>query len=122
MTTQQEEYDQSVAVREANPDYILRQSEADFVVTVACWQVQLFDRGLYSGPADGIWGPNSRRAVQLQVHPYGYNGPYDGVWGINTWKGIQQMVTSTSTYRGPIDGVPGPNTWAALFFAYVPLD
>lgn len=122
MTTLREEYNQSLAVRQAHPGYFNRRFNADEIVTVACWQYDLFDRGFYNGPADGSWGPNSRLGVQYQVRQYGYAGPIDGEWGANTWKGIQRLAQALGNYQGSIDGVPGRNTWEGIFLAFVPID
>jgi peptidoglycan hydrolase-like protein with peptidoglycan-binding domain len=111
---------QQTPIRYARPDYIDHRFEADYIVTVAYWQASVYCAGLYTGPADGYWGPNSRAAVQQDMRRYGYNGPIDGVWGTSTWRAIQQFATREGTYRGPIDGVPGRNTWEGIFYAVVP--
>jgi peptidoglycan hydrolase-like protein with peptidoglycan-binding domain len=43
----------------------------------------------------------------------GYSGPVDGVAGPNTWKALQR-IAKRGGYAGPIDGIPGPNTSAGL--------
>lgn len=124
MTSCAEASAQVEQIRRNNVNYSSYRSVADYVVTVAHWQAHLnCSLGLYSGPADGIWGINSRRAVQTHMaHLDLYRGPEDGAWGINTWKAIQQWATNDGAYEGPIDGVPGPNTWSAIFGILVPVN
>jgi len=44
---------------------------------------------------------------------YGYTGPIDGIPGPNTYKAMQRMAAETwiGRYTGPIDGIMGPNSW-----------
>lgn len=52
-----------------------------------------------------------RRAVQQALQDRGrYSGPVDGVWGPNTIKGIQKTIAFAGFYSGPIDGAVGVNT------------
>lgn len=113
--------EQASNVRAANPNYSNFRQVADYVVTVASWQNNLVCAGHYNGPADGIWGPNSRKGVQLQMRAYEYGGPIDGDWGTNTWKAIQRFAAADGNYDGPIDGAPGGFTWEGIFYAVVPL-
>lgn len=124
MTTCSEASAQIEQIRRENVNYSSYRTVADYVVTVAHWQAYLnCSLHLYSGPADGIWGINSRQAVQTRMQQLGhYHGPVDGDWGINTWKAIQQWATDDGIYEGPIDGVPGPNTWSAIFGILVPVN
>lgn len=70
--------------------------------------------GGYTGPQDGVLGPNSWKGVQtLLTQAQKYTGPIDGVPGVNTYKGLQTLAAGFG-YTGPIDGVPGPNTYAGL--------
>jgi len=39
-----------------------------------------------------------------------YSGPADGAWGPNTIKGIMRALADKNQYSGPIDGIPGRNT------------
>jgi hypothetical protein len=74
---------------------------------------RLGQRGGYSGPMDGVPGPNSWRGVQNVLRQFGYTGPIDGIPGPNTFRALQQLAQSAG-YTGPIDGVPGPNTYAGV--------
>ncbi|MFE0650015.1 peptidoglycan-binding protein [Streptomyces sp. NPDC059534] len=70
--------------------------------------------GGYTGPLDGVLGPNSWKGVQTLLTQLGlYSGPVDGVPGTNTYKALQQLA-QRGGYTGPVDGVPGPNTYAGL--------
>ncbi|HEX6685207.1 MAG TPA: peptidoglycan-binding domain-containing protein [Candidatus Limnocylindrales bacterium] len=71
----------------------------------------------YTGPADGIPGPNTWRGVQRFLAARGvYGGPADGIPGPNTYRGIQ-LTARHGGYTGPIDGIPGPNTWRGFDMA-----
>lgn len=74
---------------------------------------RIAQRGGYSGPVDGVPGPNTWKGVQAVLRDYGYVGPIDGAPGPNTWKALQRLA-ATGGYAGPIDGDPGARTWAAL--------
>ncbi|MBV1851319.1 GH25 family lysozyme [Catellatospora tritici] len=70
--------------------------------------------GGYTGPVDGVLGPNSWKGVQTLLKQLGlYSGPVDGVPGTNTYKGLQ-LLAQRGGYTGPVDGLPGPNTYAGL--------
>lgn len=123
MTTCSEANQQCGVIRENERNGVYPGSPytADWIPTVAHWQANLNCGGFgYTGPADGIWGPNSRKAAQVQARGFGYQGPIDGVWGVNTWKAIQEMARRYGGYQGPIDGDPGPNTWYALWNYFRP--
>lgn len=108
------------AFKFSHPHLMNQPGLADNRITVAYWQARMTCRGYYSGPVDGIWGPNSRAAVQQDMAArYSYTGPIDGVWGVNTWAAIQRFAAAEGGYSGPIDGVPGPNTWTGIFGAVV---
>lgn len=80
--------------------------------TIQDWLKRL---GRYSGPVDGIPGPNTWKGIQTTVAKYGYySGPVDGIPGRNTARGMQQYAANGGGYRGPIDGVLGPNSWAGF--------
>lgn len=123
MTTCSEAAEQLHQIRAANPNYSQNRRVADYVVTVAHWQGTINCAGHYTGPADGVWGPNSRRGVQNHLTQRGYYGGLrDGIWGPLTWTAIQSWATKEGSYRGPVDGVPGPNTWEAIFWMTVPVN
>lgn len=123
MTTCAEAAGQLVGIRSSNPNYSNNRRVADYVVTVAHWQAMINCAGHYTGPADGIWGPNSRLGVQKHLAAKNlYGGLQDGVWGSLTWTAIQNWARTEGTYRGPVDGVPGPNTWEAIFWMTVPVN
>lgn len=78
--------------------------------TAAARQQWLKNIGLYSGPADGVWGVNTNRGWQQFLKNQGlYSGPVDGVPGPNTMRGWQIFLGGYG-YTGPADGVEGPNT------------
>ncbi|MFF3959092.1 peptidoglycan DD-metalloendopeptidase family protein [Streptomyces sp. NPDC001890] len=64
----------------------------------------------YTGPIDGIPGPNTYAALQRNMRDWGYTGPVDGVPGPNTWAAVQRLA-AVHGYTGPIDGAMGPNSW-----------
>lgn len=61
--------------------------------------------------SDGVIGPNTRKAIQRSVVPYGYTGVIDGKLGPNTLKAVQRRAKALGGYAYGIDGVPGINTW-----------
>ena len=68
----------------------------------------------YTGPADGIPGPNTWKAMQRFLKAWGYNGPADGIPGPNTWKAFQRFLAANYGYTGIIDGIPGPLTYGSI--------
>ncbi|MEO3763124.1 GH25 family lysozyme [Streptomyces sp. B8F3] len=64
----------------------------------------------YTGPIDGVPGPNTYAALQRAMRGWGYTGPIDGVPGTHTWAAVQRLAAAHG-YTGPIDGVMGPNSW-----------
>ncbi|MFI5784306.1 GH25 family lysozyme [Streptomyces sp. NPDC051640] len=64
----------------------------------------------YTGPIDGVPGPNTYAALQRSLRGWGYTGPIDGVMGPNSWAAVQRLAASHG-YTGPIDGAMGPNSW-----------
>ncbi|MEV0007983.1 peptidoglycan DD-metalloendopeptidase family protein [Streptomyces sp. NPDC051840] len=64
----------------------------------------------YTGPIDGVPGPNTYAALQRNMRAWGYTGPVDGDPGPNTWAAVQRLAAAHG-YTGPIDGVMGPNSW-----------
>jgi len=67
--------------------------------------------GIYHDLVDGIWGPNTRKAIQTLAREGGYSGPLDGLIGVNTIKGLQNGRARKGGYTGPADGVPAEYTW-----------
>ncbi|MFG2431134.1 GH25 family lysozyme [Streptomyces sp. NPDC048590] len=64
----------------------------------------------YTGPIDGVPGPNTYAALQRNMRAWGYTGPVDGDPGPNTWAAVQRLAAAHG-YTGPIDGEMGPNSW-----------
>ncbi|WP_282824499.1 hypothetical protein [Gulosibacter sediminis] len=64
-------------------------------------QTSLKVRGLYSGPADGAWGPNTIRGIQLAVRDF-YSGPADGAVGQNTCWGVLKLAYRQSGYHSSL--------------------
>ncbi|MET9105547.1 peptidoglycan DD-metalloendopeptidase family protein [Streptomyces zhihengii] len=64
----------------------------------------------YTGPIDGVPGPNTYAALQRNMRNWGYTGPVDGAPGPNTWAAVQRLAAAHG-YTGPIDGAMGPNSW-----------
>lgn len=65
------------------------------------------------------WGePTSlqvRKDIQYLLRvPGWYVGPYDGIWGPNSIKAIQSVLKHSGYYSGPIDGIPGASTTNAV--------
>jgi hypothetical protein len=77
-------------------------------------QAALKARGRYTGPVDGVFGPNSIKGVQLTIRNVGYTGPVDGVLGPVGSRYIQTYAQRFGSYTGPVDGVLGPNSWAGF--------
>jgi hypothetical protein len=77
-------------------------------------QAALKRRGRYSGPADGAWGGNSIKGIQLTARNVGYTGPIDGAPGAKLCYYVQVYAKKFGGYRGPIDSVLGPASWAAF--------
>ncbi|MFJ8896632.1 peptidoglycan-binding domain-containing protein [Leifsonia sp. NPDC102414] len=68
-------------------------------------------QGGYTGPSDGIMGPNSWKGFQVYLRNFdGYAGAIDGIPGPQTYEAMQRMARDGG-YTGPIDGVMGPNSW-----------
>lgn len=77
-------------------------------------QQHLKNRGRYSGPVDGIWGPETRKGVQRTIKNVGYDGPIDGIIEGNGARLIQVYAQKFGDYKGPIDRKLGPNSWAGF--------
>lgn len=67
----------------------------------------------YTGPVDGLPGPNTYKALQTSVKDNGYTGPIDGLPGPNTYKALQRRLVKRGTYEGRIDGKLGTATYTA---------
>jgi hypothetical protein len=74
-------------------------------------QQALKNRGRYSGPVDGVWGPNSIKGIQTTIRNVGYTGPIDGIPGSNTCYYVQVYAKRFGDYSGPVDRVLGPFSW-----------
>ena len=75
----------------------------------------------YTGPIDGIPGPNTWRAMQtFLANNWGYTGPIDGDPGKYTWRAMQRWLAANYGYTGSIDGIPGPLTAASINRAGTP--
>lgn len=67
----------------------------------------------YTGPIDGVMGPNSWRGFQKYLAWAGFGpGAADGIPGPNTYRAMQRFAGPN--YSGPIDGVMGPNSWKGV--------
>lgn len=77
-------------------------------------QQALKNRGRYSGPVDGAWGPNTIKGIQTTIRNVGYTGPIDGVPGRNTCYYVQVYAQRFGSYQGPLDSKLGPNSWAGF--------
>ncbi|RYB91723.1 hypothetical protein EUA93_16365 [Nocardioides oleivorans] len=78
-------------------------------------QQKLTDKGYYTGPVNGIWGPASVQAVQAVVRDRaGYTGSVNGIPGPGTATAVQNFAKARGGYTGPINAVPGANTWSAF--------
>lgn len=82
--------------------------------TQARIQRALKARGRYSGPVDGVWGPNTIKGIQKTAANVGYSGAIDGVPGPSTCHYVQVYAQRYGSYLGPIDSVLGPNSWAGF--------
>jgi lysozyme family protein len=72
----------------------------------------------YTGPIDGVMGPNSWKGFQSWMKAAGfYAGAIDGVPGPQTYAALQRLAQVRGTYTGPVDGVMGPNSWKGLGYA-----
>ena len=103
---------------------------------VAAAQQRLKDRGYYSGPVDGVLGPNTEAAVRVYQRDKGLsvNGRLDSptlaaimsdtttaaVRTVPSWattidvRSAQKELKDRGYYSGPIDGVIGAATQSAL--------
>ena len=77
-------------------------------------QQSLKTQGLYTGPIDGVFGPNSWKAVQTFLTNQKVKIDHiDGVPDAETNSGLQTYAKNGG-YTGPVDGVLGPKSWAGF--------
>jgi hypothetical protein len=77
-------------------------------------QQSLQKLGLYSGPIDGVFGPNSWKGVQTFLTNQKFKIDHiDGVPDAETNRGLQTYAQKGG-YTGPVDGVLGPKSWAGF--------
>jgi peptidoglycan hydrolase-like protein with peptidoglycan-binding domain len=90
---------------------------------VAELQTVMTTLGYYTGPIDGIHGPDTTAAVKtmqtaLGVTPDGIYGPETHAAlkgkGASIVAAVQTTLTEYGYYSGPIDGVYGPATTDAI--------
>lgn len=73
----------------------------------------------YSGPIDGVMGPNSWKAASAQLARGGYyDAPALYGWeSADVVKALQRWAAAHGRYSGPIDGVWGPNSYRGAAWA-----
>ena len=64
----------------------------------------------YTGPVDGIMGPNSWQGVQRGLSALGYSVDVSGTPELNTYAAMQSIAQQYG-YTGLVDGVMGPNSY-----------
>ena len=64
----------------------------------------------YTGPVDGIMGPNSWKGVQRGLSAMGYTVSASGTPDADTYAAMQS-VGAQHGYTGPVDGGMGPNSY-----------
>jgi peptidoglycan hydrolase-like protein with peptidoglycan-binding domain len=101
-------------------------SEEEAAATAAAvtqLQQVMTDLGYYSGPIDGIYGPETTAGVEAMQEDLGVT--VDGIYGPETHEALGEQATSIiieiqtalaeyGYYTGEIDGVYGPETTAAV--------
>lgn len=66
----------------------------------------------YAGPIDGVFGPNTRRGVQITLAQSGLHiGDVDGTMERDEAVGVQEYARRFGDYTGPIDGAPREKSW-----------
>lgn len=69
----------------------------------------------YSGPIDGVFGPNTRRGVQITLAQSGlHSGDVDGSMERDEAVGVQEYARRFGGYAGPIDGAPREMSWSGF--------
>ena len=77
-------------------------------------QQSLQKLGLYGGPIDGIFGPNSWKGVQTFLTQQKFKIDHiDGVPDAETNRGLQTYAQKGG-YTGAVDGILGPKSWAGF--------
>lgn len=73
----------------------------------------------YTGPIDGVMGPNSWRGVSGQLAKGGYfhGGIAQGWESTDNVAALQRWAAAHGRYSGPIDGVWGPNSYRGAAWA-----
>lgn len=73
----------------------------------------------YTGPIDGVMGPNSWRGVSGQLAKAGYfhGGIAQGWESTDNVAALQRWAAAHGRYSGPIDGVWGPNSYRGAAWA-----
>jgi peptidoglycan hydrolase-like protein with peptidoglycan-binding domain len=100
-------------------------SEEEAAAAAAVMELQqvMTSLGYYSGPIDGIYGPETTAGVEAMQEDLGVT--VDGMYGPETHEALGEQATSLvmriqtalaayGYYTGPIDGVYGPDTTAAV--------
>lgn len=77
-------------------------------------QRALAKKGRYSGAIDGIFGPATRKGVQLTIRGVGYDGPIDGLIAGTGCGLIQEYAKKYGSYTGPIDKQLGAASWTGF--------
>ncbi len=67
----------------------------------------------YTGPINGVLGPNSWAGTQRGMRNYGYTGPDNGIPGVNTYMAMQRLAAQHG-YTGPINGILGENSYKGI--------
>ncbi len=99
-TTNNETVDQGSTIKSVSSDVILRQGSRGKEVKLLQQQLQLV--GFNPGTADGIFGAKTKSA--LVAFQYSHNLVADGIAGPNTWRALGVEVHSTTPEKLPTDG------------------
>ncbi|POH63030.1 hypothetical protein C3B61_15275 [Cryobacterium zongtaii] len=71
--------------------------------------------GDYTGPIDGVMGPNSWRGVQYVLSYQGvFTGTRTGVLDTKTMKGLQLMAEGEGFSTGGVNGAQNAQSWRAI--------
>lgn len=75
-------------------------------------QKALRARGRYAGKLDGVFGPLTRRGIQISLAQSGLHaGDIDGTIERDEAYGVQEYAARFGDYRGPKDGAPREQSW-----------